>query len=138
MHRLSLIAVRGATLPCGAWTSYCSGFSCGGARALSIPVSVVAAQALRVWAQWLWCTGLVALQHVASSQTRNKPASPALADGFSSTVPPGKPHNLLLLSRNFIKACQVQRLFVTHKSQTSDQMKRVYHMWMEKLLSLSN
>ena len=43
----------------------------------------------------MWCTGLVAPQHVGSSQTRLK-AVPALTGGFLSTVPLGKScHNFL-------------------------------------------
>ena len=38
----------------------------------------------------LWCTSLVAPQHVESSQTRDKPVSLALAGRFLFTVPPGK------------------------------------------------
>ena len=35
--------------------------------------------------------GLVALRHVGSSGAGLKPVSPALAGGFLTTVPPGKP-----------------------------------------------
>ena len=38
-----------------------------------------------------WRTGLVALQHVGSSQTGMEPMSPALAGKFCTTEPPGKP-----------------------------------------------
>ena len=41
---------------------------------------------------------LVALGHVKSSLTRNKPVSPILAGGFLTTVPPGKFNNLLLMT----------------------------------------
>ena len=50
-------------------TSRCSGFPCCGAQALGIWASVVAAR--RLGAQRLWYTGLVAPQHVESSQTRD-------------------------------------------------------------------
>ena len=39
----------------------------------------------------MWHTGLVALQHVGSSWTRDEPQSPALAGRFFTTEPPGKP-----------------------------------------------
>lgn len=66
MCRLSLVAVsRGYSLQ----TSRCSGFPCCGAQALGIWASVVAAR--RLGAQRLWYTGLVAPQHVESSQTRD-------------------------------------------------------------------
>ena len=37
------------------------------------------------------CTGLAAPRHVGSSRTRARPVSPALAGGFFTTAPPGKP-----------------------------------------------
>ena len=41
--------------------------------------------------QQLWCTGLVAAEHLESSQTRDcESMSPALALRFSTTEPPGK------------------------------------------------
>ena len=43
---LSLVAVSGATLRCGARASHCSGFSCCGARALGMRPSVVVAHGL--------------------------------------------------------------------------------------------
>ena len=46
MHRLSLVAARGATLCCGAQASHCGGFSCCGARALGTRASVVVARSL--------------------------------------------------------------------------------------------
>ena len=39
----------------------------------------------------MWLTGLVALRHVGSSQTRARTRVPALAGRFSTTAPPGKP-----------------------------------------------
>ena len=59
-HRLSLIAWAGATLACGVQASRCSSFSCCRTHALG------------VWAQWLWCMGLVAPWHVESSWTRDQ------------------------------------------------------------------
>ena len=44
----------------------------------------------REWAQQLWCMGLVALQHVKSSLTRDQTRAPVLAVRIPSTVPPGK------------------------------------------------
>ena len=46
---------------CSAWASHCSGFSCCGAQA-----------------QQLWVMGLVASQHVKSSQTRDKTHVPRI------------------------------------------------------------
>ena len=45
-RRLSLVAVSGATLRCGAWASSCGGFSCCGAWALDRRASVVVAHGL--------------------------------------------------------------------------------------------
>ena len=48
----------------------------------------------RARAQWLWCMGLVAPQHVESSQIRDQTCVPRLAGGFLSTAPSGKSRNL--------------------------------------------
>ena len=45
-HRLSLVAMRGATLCCGAQASDCSDFSCCRAQALGVWASVVVAHGL--------------------------------------------------------------------------------------------
>jgi len=47
-------------------------------------------------AQWLWCTGLVTLRHVGSSQTRDWTHVPALEGEFLTTWPPGKSSFLVL------------------------------------------
>ena len=90
----------GATLPCGARASHCSGFSCCGARALGAQAAVVAARVLG-------SCGSRALERRHSSCGARaqllhglwdlpgpglKPVSPALAGGFLTTAPPGKPH----------------------------------------------
>ena len=51
----------------------------------------------RAQAQQLWCTRLAAPRHVGSSQTRARHLSPALAGGFLTTAPPGKPYVTSLL-----------------------------------------
>ena len=53
------VAERGLFSSCSVQASCCGGFSCCRARALGVQV------------QKLWHTGLVALQHVGSSQTRD-------------------------------------------------------------------
>ena len=76
----------GATLCCGAWASYCSGFSCCGARALGAQASVVAAcglsscgsRALERRLSSRWLTGLAAPRHVGSSQTRDRTHVPCI------------------------------------------------------------
>ena len=83
----------GATLHCGARTSHYSGFSCCGARALGAQASVVVARGLQ-------SAGSVVVAHGLSCSTAGmwdlpgpgfEPVSPALAGGFLTTAPPGKP-----------------------------------------------
>ena len=68
-HRLSLVAVSGATLHCSACTSRCGGFSCCGAQAaLGVRASVVAAHGLSSCGSWaverrLSSCGSQALEH---------------------------------------------------------------------------
>ena len=104
--RLSLVAVS-----VGYSSLWCAGFSLWWlllllSRALGAWVSVVAArglsscstQAQQLWltgsraqAQQLWHTDLVAPQHVGDLPRPGiEPLSPALEDGFLTTVPPGK------------------------------------------------
>ena len=52
---------RGLLSSCSAQSSHCRGFSC-----------------CRAQAQWLWCTGLVALQQVESSWTRDQTRIPCI------------------------------------------------------------
>ena len=88
-----------ATLHCSARTSHCSGFSCCRARAPGARASVVAAHRLSSCGSW-------APEHRLSSCGARaqllrgmwdlpgpglKPVSPALAGGFLTTAPPGKP-----------------------------------------------
>ena len=74
----------GATLRCGVQASHCGGFSCSGARALECRLSSRGTRAQLLRGMWnLPGPGL-------------EPVSPALADGFSTTAPPGKPHPPLL------------------------------------------
>ena len=60
MGGLSLVAVMGATLLCGARASHCGGFSCCGAGALGVRASVVVARGLS-------SCGSRALEHRLSS-----------------------------------------------------------------------
>ena len=48
-------------------------------------------RALEPQAQYLWCSGSVAPKYLGSSGSGIKPVSPALAGGFFTTEPPGKP-----------------------------------------------
>ena len=52
-----------------------------------------------VWDPSLWHTGVVALRCVESSPTRNQTGVPALAGGFLTTGPPGKPLSYILIAR---------------------------------------
>ena len=88
----------GAILGCGAWVSHCGSFSCCRTRALGMRASVVAAYTLsscspralgyRFSSCGAWAQLLEGMWHTPGPGI--KPASPALADGFPSTVPPGK------------------------------------------------
>jgi len=69
---------------CGAWASYCSGFSCCGARAPG-HVDVSAGSVVAVYR--LICS---AAHGIFLDQGLN-PVSPALAGRFFTTEPPGKP-----------------------------------------------
>ena len=70
----------GAALCCSALASHYGGFSCGGERALECTgFSCCGTWAPQLWlagsraqAQQLWCTDLVAPQHVRSSRTRTR------------------------------------------------------------------
>ena len=64
----------GATLRCGARAPYCSGFSCYRAWSLGTRALVVAALRLSSCSAW----GLVALQHVGSSRTRDQTCVPCI------------------------------------------------------------
>ena len=99
----------GATLRCGAWASHCSGFSCCGARALGARASVVVARRLSssgsrtterrlrsCGAQALLLRGMWGLPGPGL-----EPMSPALAGGFLTTAPPGKPLSFLFCIDNF-------------------------------------
>ena len=76
-----------ATLRCSAWASHCSGFSCCGAQALSAQASVVVACGLSS------CGARASLLRSTWDLPGPglEPVSPALAGGFLTTVPPGKP-----------------------------------------------
>ena len=95
----------GTTLCCGARASHCGGFSCCGAQALGAWASVVVACGLS-------SCGSRALEHRLGSCGAGawllrgmwdlpglglEPMSPALADGFSTTAPPGKPEAFIFL-----------------------------------------
>ena len=82
---LSVVRQAGATLGCGVRASHCGGFSCCGAQALQ-------------------CTGSVVVAHGLSCSVAcgifldqgSNPVSPALAGGFLTTEPSGKPCPVLL------------------------------------------
>ena len=90
----------GATLRCCAQASHCGGSSCCRAQALGVRASVVVAHGLR-------SCGSQALERRLSTcgaqaqllysmwylpRPGLKPVSPALAGGFLTTAPPGKPN----------------------------------------------
>ena len=112
----------GATLPCGVWVSHCGGFSCCGAWAPGTWASVVVAHGLSscgVQAQLL--RGMWDLPGPGL-----KPVSPALAGGFLTTVPPGKPPCPWFWSSAVIKSpsAHIQRYFMTKKN--------IHKMWLNE------
>ena len=83
-------ASREATHRCGEQASHCGGFSCCGAQALGGRASAVVAHgpsSCGEWAQLL--RGMWDLPGPGL-----EPVSPALAGGFLTTAPPGKPYLL--------------------------------------------
>ena len=84
----------GATLRCGARASHCGGFSCCGARALGVWASVVAAHGLSSCGSWAQL--LLSMWDLPGSGLES--VSPALAGGFLTTAPPGKPYLSDLIS----------------------------------------
>ena len=93
---LSLVATSwGHLFSFIAQASHFRGFSCFRAQALHTDLS-----SCSTTAQWLWCSGSVALHHKESSQTRDQThvCLHWQGDSYLSTVPPGKstPHSSLL------------------------------------------
>ena len=96
--RLSLVAVSGGTLRCGAWASHCCGFSCCGVQSLSTWTSVAVARGLSSCASQALecrlssCGARALLLHGMWDLPGPglEPVSPALASGFLTTAPPGK------------------------------------------------
>ena len=94
----------GATLRCGARASHCGGFSCCGAWALGAWASVVVARGLSSCGLWslerrLSSCGAQAQLLCSMWDLPGpglKPMSPALAGGFLTAAPPGKPHKFFL------------------------------------------
>ena len=97
---LGLHCCTRASSSCGAQASHCGGFSCCGARALGAWASVVATRGLSS------CGSRAPERRLSSRGIRAQllrgmwdlpgpgiePVSPALAGGFPTTAPPGKPH----------------------------------------------
>ena len=118
----------GATLRCVARASHCGGFSCCGARALGTWASVVVARGLSSCGSW-------ALQRRLSScgaraqllrgmwdlpRAGLEPVSPALAGGFLTTAPPGKP-SVKLQNHFVVCVCVCVYIYIyiyTHTSHT--------------------
>ena len=86
VHGLSLAVVSRVYSSCGAQASHVAEHRLQGSWAQQLHHSGSGAQT-----QQLWCTGLVALQHVGSSRTRDQTHVPALQGGLLVTVPSGKP-----------------------------------------------
>ena len=91
---------QGATLCCDMRASHCGGFSLQSTGSRRVGFSSCGSWAPDAQAQQLWLTGLVAPRHVGSSRPGLEPVSPALAGGFLTTAPPGKPGNASFKVRN--------------------------------------
>ena len=89
----------GATLCCGTWASHCGGFSCCGVWAPGTGASVVMARGISSCGSWALerrlssCGTWAQLLHSMWDlpQPGLEPVSPALAGGFLTIAPPGKP-----------------------------------------------
>ena len=99
----------GATLCCGARASHCSGFPCCGTWALGTWASAVAARGLsscgsqalerRLSSCGAWAQLLRGMWDLPGPGP--EPVSPALAGGFLTTAPPGKPLLVFFSSMRF-------------------------------------
>ena len=95
----------GATLCCGGQASHCGCFSCCGARAVGTRASVVVKRGLSSCGSWALecrlssCGAQAQLLHSMWDLPGPglEPMSPALAGGFLTTAPPGKPERFLFL-----------------------------------------
>ena len=83
------------------WASQCGGFSCCKARHRVMASVIVAPGVQSAGSVVEGAPASVALQHVGSFQTRDKPVSPALAGRFFTTGPPGKPWDFSVLGLKF-------------------------------------
>ena len=75
MAALGLRCCMRAFSSCSVQASHCSGVSCCRAQALGH----AGFRSCSVWAQQLWCMGLVALSHVGSSRTSDQTGVPCIA-----------------------------------------------------------
>ena len=110
---LSLVAASGATLRCSAWASHCGGFSCCRAWALGSWTSVAVACGLSSCGSWALerrlssCGAQAQLVCGMCDLPRPglEPVSPALAGGFLTTAPPGKPNVVEFFVCLFVLFC---------------------------------
>ena len=99
LHGFLQLWRAGATLRCSAQASHCSGFSCCGARAVGTQASVVVSRRLSSCGsrdpelRLSSCGARAQLfRHIWDLPRPGlEPMSPALAGGFLTTAPPGKP-----------------------------------------------
>ena len=90
-------------------SSHCRGFSCCGAWALGAQASVVVARGLSSCGLWALELRLSSVAHGLSCSAACgifpgpgiEPMSLALAGGFLTTVPPGKPPQFVLKTEHF-------------------------------------
>ena len=127
---------EGATLRCGARASHCSGFSCYRARTLDARASVVVVCGLssrgsRAPERRLSsCGSRAQLLHGMWDLPGSglKPVSPALAGGFSTTVPPGKLWKYILIGKNYFDP-RTNRLDLLKCNESDPQSKVKFHKY---------
>ena len=101
----------GAALHCSAWAFHCGGFSCCRAQSLGTQASVVVAHGLSSCGLWApesrlrSCGARAQLLHSMWDLSRRglESVSPALAGGFLTTAPPGKPKCDIFLRWNILQ-----------------------------------
>ena len=87
-------------------------------------------------ARHLWPTGLLALRHAESCQTRDCPMFPALADGFLTTGPPRKSGLCVFLKLNRVlkEACSLTLFFLIHTTAPCVLIENLIHLYLKYLL----
>ena len=107
-----VVESRGPLSSCDAWASHCNGFSCYGAQVLGF-MSLSSCDSKTLEHRLNSCSAPAQLlcNMWDLSGSGIEPVSPALAGGFFTTEPPGKPPGVFFLS---FGCCEYHRLFFSH------------------------